>query len=359
MSLARTSTARHTQVRLGRTIKAPQRDRQSTNREREGTVSFSDHHLCQKEIPSQEGRKAPGVAEARKTRPMAAALYMLVACICFGLNSILVRLAAEDVHPFEVAFFRNLFAFVFILMIVLPRDRLAIFRAKRPGILTLRGGLNAASMLAWFYAVPLLPLADLTALGFTAPLWATVLAALVLGETVRLRRWTATAIGFLGALVIIQPGFQQIHWAVYLVLFSSATWGATIILIRYMTAYERPNTILIHQALLLTGVTLVPTFFVWETPTAISLLWMVILGALGALAHWCTVRAYLLQEVGALQPLDFTRLPITILGAWLIFGEIASPAVWVGAAIVFCSGVYISQREAKLRQERERQKGAD
>ena len=315
---------------------------------------MTDHHLGQKQDQPQEQRHhAPSVTAARKTRPVAAALYMLAACVCFGLNSIFVRLAAEDVHPFEVAFFRNLFAVIFILMIVLPQDRLAVFRAKRSGILTLRGGLNAASMLTWFYAVPLLPLADLTALGFTTPLWATVLAALVLGETVRLRRWTATAIGFLGTLVIIQPGFQEIHWAVYLVLFSSATWGATIILIRYMTAYERPNTILIHQALLLTAVALIPTLFVWETPTAISLLWMAILGALGALAHWCTVRAYLLQEVGALQPLDFTRLPVTALAAWFIFGEIASPAVWIGAAIAFCAGVYISQREVKLRRERE------
>ncbi|MEM7253165.1 MAG: DMT family transporter [Pseudomonadota bacterium] len=292
-------------------------------------------------------------APTRTVRPVAAALYMLAACACFGMNSVFVRLAAEDVHPFEVAFFRNLFAVAFILMIVLPQDGLSVFRARRMDVLALRGGLNSASMLAWFYAVPLLPLADLTALGFTAPLWATVLAALILGETVRLRRWTATIIGFLGTLLIIRPGFQEIHWAVYLVLFSSATWGATVIVVRYMTGYERANTILLYQAIMMSVVALIPALFVWSTPTPRSLLWMLALGGLAATAHWCHVRAYSLQEVAALQPLDFTRLPIIAIAAWLIFDEVATVWVWVGAAIVFAAGLYISHREAQLRRERQ------
>ncbi|MCH9674656.1 MAG: DMT family transporter [Gammaproteobacteria bacterium] len=300
-------------------------------------------HPCTTDVTTESA------TPTRRNRPVAASLYMLAACACFGLNSVFVRLAAEDVHPFEVALFRNLFAIVFILMIVLPQDGLSVFRARRFDMLSARGALNSASMLAWFYAVPLLPLADLTALGFTAPLWATVLAALVLGETVRARRWTATIVGFLGTLVIVQPGFKEIHWAVYLVLFSSATWGATVILVRYMTGYERANTILLYQAIMMTVVALIPALFVWQTPTPISLLWMLILGALAATAHWCHVRAYSMQEVAALQPIDFSRLPIIALAAWLVFDEVATLWVWVGAAIVFTAGLYISHREAQIR----------
>ena len=295
--------------------------------------------------------KIPNMVKTRKTRPVVAAFYMLVACVSFSLNSIFIRLATEDVHPFEVAFFRNIFGLVFVLMITLPQNRLAVFMAKRPGILAFRGGLHSVSMLAWFYGVSLLPLADLTALGFTVPLWSTVLAALVLGEALRLRRWIATGIGFLGIFAIIQPGFQEINWGVYLVLFSAMGSGGAIILIRYMTAYERPSTILVYQALIVTVLSLIPSLFVWETPTAISLLWMVILGALGTLAHWCIVRAYLLQEVSALQPLDFTRLPIAALAGYFIFGEPVSPSVWIGGIIIFGAGVYISQRETKEHQE--------
>jgi len=289
---------------------------------------------------------------ARTTRPVAATLFMLGACACFSLNSVFVRLAAEDVHPFEIALFRNVFAMLFILVLVLPRDGLHVFRFQRLGPLTLRGAVNAMSMLAWFYAVPLLPLADLTALGFTAPLWATVLAALVLGETVRARRWTATLIGFLGTIVIIQPGFKEFHWAVWLVLFSSASWGLTVIIVRYMTGYERPNTILFYQSLMMSGFALGPALFVWEWPTARALGWMLVLGLLAAVAHWCHVRAYAMQEVAALQPLDFSRLPIIAIAAWLVFGEVASVWVWVGAVIVFTSGMYITHREMQLKRER-------
>ncbi|MCB1741448.1 MAG: DMT family transporter [Gammaproteobacteria bacterium] len=288
----------------------------------------------------------------REIRPIKAALFMLAACGCFSFNSIFVRFAAEDVHPFEIAFFRNLFAIVFILLLVLPVDGMRVFRCQRPGLLMLRGFVNAASMLAWFYAVPLMPLADLTALGFTAPLWATLLAALFLGERIRIRRWSATLIGFAGTLIIIQPGFKDFHWATWLVLFSSASWGATVIVVRHLTAYERPNTILFYQAVMMALCALVPSLFFWQWPPLPAFVWLLALGALAAGAHWFHVRAYAMQEVAALQPLDFSRLPIVAAAAWLLFGEIAGLEVWLGAAVVFGAGLYISYREAQLKRQR-------
>src|SRR5690606_36576488 len=117
---------------------------------------------------------APGAA-ARQTRPVAAALFMLASVACFAMNSILVRYVSEEIHPFEIAFFRNLFAASIIVPIALYHNGIGILRARRFDLLTGRGLVNASSMIAWFYAVPLIPLADLTVLGFTAPLWATVL----------------------------------------------------------------------------------------------------------------------------------------------------------------------------------------
>ena len=291
----------------------------------------------------------PSVTETRQIRPIAAALFMLGACACFSLNSVFVRFAAEDVHPFEAAFFRNFFAIGFALLLVLPKDGTAVFRARRPGLLMLRAVINTVAMFTWFYSVPLIPLADLTALGFTAPLWATVLAALFLGERLRLRRWSAIAFGFAGALIIIQPGFKALHWATYLVLASSACWGLTVIIVRKMTSVERPNTILIYQAIMMSALSLGPALYFWQVPTAQAWTSMLILGALSASAHWCHVRAYALQEVAALQPLDFTRLPIIAVAAWLLFDEVAGAEVWLGAAVVFGAGLYISYREAQLR----------
>lgn len=293
---------------------------------------------------------APGAA-ARQTRPVAAALFMLASVACFAMNSILVRYVSEEIHPFEIAFFRNLFAASIIVPIALYHNGIGILRARRFDLLTGRGLVNASSMIAWFYAVPLIPLADLTALGFTAPLWATVLAALLLGETVRARRWTATAVGFIGALVIIRPGITEVNIGVWLILFSSAMWAATTIFVRVLTAYERPGTILVYQTLMLTVISFVPAMFVWTWPPLEAFIWLVMLGALTAIAHFCHVRAYTLQEVAALQPLDFARLPVVAIAAWLIFDEAADIWVWVGAIIVFLAGAYISHREAQVKRE--------
>lgn len=294
----------------------------------------------------------------RRIRPVAAALFMLGACLCFSLNSVFVRYAAEDVHPFEAAFFRNFFAIGFAMLIVLPKDGVVVFRTNRPSLLFLRAFVNTIAMLTWFYAVPLIPLADLTALGFTAPLWATVLAAVFLGEKMRLRRWSAIAFGFAGALIIIQPGFKELHWATYLVLISSACWGLTVIIVRKMTSIERPNTILMYQTIMMSALSLPPALYFWETPTTQAWLAMLTLGALSASAHWCHVRAYSMQEVAALQPLDYTRLPIIAVAAWLLFGEVAGGEVWLGATVVFGAGLYISYREAQLRKQRQAGQGS-
>jgi drug/metabolite transporter (DMT)-like permease len=291
---------------------------------------------------------APFVSE-RTIRPVAAALFMLAACACFAFNSVFVRLAAEQgMHPFVVAFFRNLISFMILLPLTVGRSGWGVLVPNKLGMLTVRGTLNGASMLAWFYAVPLLPLADLTALGFTAPLWATVLAVLMLGEVVRWRRWAATLIGFGGVVVILQPGFAEVHWATSLVLFSSAMWAVTIIVIRKLTFVERPETILLYQALMMAVIAGIPSIFVWTTPSGEVWIWLIALGILAAAAHSFHVRAYSMQEVAALQPLDFARLPIIVVAAWAIFGEVPAPAVWIGALIVFAAGAYISHREAKL-----------
>ena len=293
----------------------------------------------------------PAAPPARQIRPVAAALFMLASCACFAMNSVTVRYVSADLHPFEIAFFRNLFAAAIIVPLAVRSNGFGIFRANRWDLLTGRAVVNSGSMIAWFYAVPLIPLADITALGFTAPLWATVLAALVLGETVRARRWTATAVGFLGAVVIIRPGFTEVNIGVWLILFSSAMWAATIIFVRVLTSYERPGTILVYQTLMLSVISLFPALFVWEWPAPETFFWLFALGALTATAHFCHVRAYSMQEVAALQPIDFARLPVVAVAAWLIFGETADIWVWIGAVIVFIAGAYISHREAQVKRE--------
>lgn len=290
---------------------------------------------------------------AREIRPVAAALFMLGACGMFAFNSIFVKLAAETgLHPFQIAFFRNFFALTIILPMVLVRTGPKALLPNRPGLLAFRGGLNGIAMMTWFYAVPLMAITDLTAIGFTGPIWATLLAAIFLREKMKLRRWTAIGIGILGALIVVRPGFQEVNEAVYLVLISSAMWGATLIVIRRLTSVEHVDTILVYQAVAMSLIAVVPMFFVWQNPTPEGWFWMILLGILAMGAHSLHVRAFAMQEVSALQPLDFARFPISAVGAYLLLGEILSPWTALGAAVVFGAGFYISHREARIaRQE--------
>ena len=286
-------------------------------------------------------------SNTREIKPFAASLFMLGACSMFAFNSIFVKLAAETgLHPFQIAFFRNFFALMIILPMVLATSGTAVLRPNKPGMLAFRGLLNGSSMMCWFYAVPLMAITDLTAIGFTGPIWATLLAAIFLGEKMRLRRWTAIFVGILGALIVVRPGFQEVNSAVYLVLFSSATWGATLIVIRRLTSVEHINTILVYQALAMAVIAFVPMLFVWQTPTWEGWAWMLGLGILAMGAHSLHVRAFSMQEVSALQPLDFARFPISAVGAFLLLGEILSPWTALGAFVVFAAGAYISHREA-------------
>ncbi len=290
------------------------------------------------------------VPHSREIRPVAASLFMLGAACFFAFNSIFVKLAAETgLHPFQIAFFRNFIALGIFLPLVLIRTGPRALIPRNPGMLTLRGALNGASMMAWFYAVPLMAITDLTAIGFTGPIWATLLAALLLGEKMRLRRWTAIGIGILGAALVVRPGFQEINSAVYLVLLSSATWGATLIVIRRLTSVEHVDTILVYQAVAMSLIAFVPMLFVWENPTLEGWFWMAMLGVLAMAAHSLHVRAFSMQEVSALQPLDFARFPISAVGAYLLLNEVLSPWTALGAFIVFAAGVYISHREAQVR----------
>ena len=286
---------------------------------------------------------------AKETRPLAAAILMVAATVCFGCMSLVVRHLTDHLHPLEIAFFRNFLGLVILLPWLWQAGALGVLRTNRFGRYMLRSGINVISMFAWFTAVPLMPLADLTALNFTAPLWATIFAALILGERVRTRRWSATLIGFLGTLIILQPGFAEVNLGAVLVLISAATWALVSVLIRTLTATEDPRAIVTYQVLLMAPLSLPPALFYWTWPDLQTWFWLFVLAGIATVGHLCFVRAAALQEITALQPIDFFKLPIVAGFAYILFGEVPSPWMWLGAVIIFAAATYISWREATLK----------
>lgn len=281
--------------------------------------------------------------------PLRGALWMVSASAMFaGMIGIIRFLAVRDeLHPFEIVFFRNLFGLAFMLP-WLARAGFAGLRTRRIGLYTLRGVISLMAMLSWFWAVSVMPLAEAVALSFTTPIFATVLAVVVLHEVVRARRWTATLTGFLGAMIILRPGLHPLAPAALVVLFSAVAIAGAITCLKQLARTESANAIVTYMVLFLTPMSLIPALFVWTTPSWDSLFWLVALGGLATAAHGCVTRGFAAADASAIMPLDFVRLPFAALIGFVVFDEVPDIWTWIGAAVIFGASAYIAHRETRL-----------
>lgn len=263
------------------------------------------------------------------------------------MMNVLIRVAAQSMHPFEVAFFRCLFGLVLVIPWIV-RSGPALSRSRNSGFYLLRAGVGIVSMVTWFYGITVVPLATATAVNFTAPLFATLAAALILREDVRLRRWSAVVLGFVGVLVIMRPGSERLDANLLILLVSSATAAMNNITIKFLARTEPPGRIVALFMLYLTPLSLIPALFVWHWPDPRTFGALVGLGCLGTIAHLSVARALASADASACAPFEFARLPFAALIGFLWFGEVTDLWTWAGAGIIAGSSVYVAHREARL-----------
>ncbi len=284
---------------------------------------------------------------ARLAPTTRAALWVVFGGVCSTIMNVVIRRTAAELHPFEITFFRCLFGLV-VLTPWLMRGGIAALRTTKAWFYTLRAGVSLVSMLTWFYGVTLVPLATATALNFTAPLFATAGAALVLHETVRLRRWAAVIIGFLGVLAILRPGLGALDRNLLIILLSAATAGMGVVTVKFLSRSESATAIVTYMVLYLTPLSLIPALFVWRWPSLVTLGWLLALGALGTTAHFAVARAYGTADASACAPFEFLRMPFAAFLAYLVFGEVTDAWTWTGAAVIAGASIYVAHREAQL-----------
>ena len=279
---------------------------------------------------------------------------MTGAMIFFSAMGAFIKLAAEHLHSLEVVFFRNFLAFLMMLPWLI-RQGSGVMKTRRIGLYTARSLFNIVGMVTGFTALTLIPLAEATALSFTAPLFATIGAALVLGEVVRARRITALAIGFAGMLIVLRPGMEAVSTGALLALLNSVAMAITIIIVKKLTDTERPETIVTYMALLQSPMALIPALYVWIWPDPITWLWLIGLAGAGTAGHLMYTKAIQLAEITQIQPLDFIRLPIIAVMGYFIFDELPTIWTWIGGAVIFTSTAYVTHREAQLARARQHQ----
>jgi drug/metabolite transporter (DMT)-like permease len=255
---------------------------------------------------------------------------------------------------FEITFFRAFFGFVGLLPFLLFAGK-AGFRTRHLDKHVWRGILGSISAFCAYIGIGKLALANYTALSFTKPLFAVILAFLVLGEHVRWRRWAATLIGFLGVLVMIRPGADTFSPWAFLALGDAFTIALLITIVKKLPESETELVMMFYYGIIAILVSLPFALWVWRWPTPFEWLLLAGLGFIGALSQYLWILAFRAGEASAVAPFDYLRLLFAGAIGVVLFSEY--PDIWTigGAAVVVASTVYIAQREARLKRAGEQE----
>ncbi len=279
-------------------------------------------------------------------------LWVTLATALFaGLAAFARATIASGLPATEVAFLRNLCALAFLAPMILRRGR-DLFATENLPLYGLRCALSTVSMTAWFCAIGLIPLGEVTAISFLAPLFGTMAAMLILGEVVRARRWTALCVGFIGAMIILRPGTAPVGMGQLYAVVSAMLGGCLAIMVKQLTVKDDANRIVCLTTLFMTPLSLIPALFVWHWPTVSMIPLILGMGLCGVLGHMALTRSFALMDASLVMTFEFSRLPFMCTVAFLAFGETIDHWTWIGALVIFASAVYITRREAQLRRVR-------
>lgn len=281
------------------------------------------------------------------------ALWLVAGGFIFTSTSAMIRLLSSQIESVQTAFFRAVISVILLLPMMLA-GRVRPWHSKRIAGHFWRTVMGTTSMVLGFYAVSLLPLADATAISFSQPLFSVLVAALIAGEKVRWRRWSATVVGFIGVLIMVRPGEGSLQFGALVALANAATVSLSILLVKRLSDSETPLMILTQFAIFSTLLLAPPAIWVWRWPDLWG--WVLAVGvALSAtVGQYFWVQAFKAGEMSAVAPFEYLRLPFAVFVGWLIWSE--TPVIWtyVGAAIVIASALYIAHREAELARQRRR-----
>ena len=212
------------------------------------------------------------------------------------------------------------------------------------------GVLAFSAGVGFYFAAKYMPLADITAIHFSRPIFAAILAAIVLKEGLKGPRAIAIFGGFIGAAIIIRPGIVEFNTGIFFVfgVVLVQTWNP--INRRLLSKSEHPDTVAVWTQLIVCPLALIPTIYFWTTPTLALLGWMATIGLLEMLNQRVLARAYVQGETVVVLALHYTRLPLAAIVGYLMFGEIAETWIWVGTAVIASAAIYLAEHERRMEQ---------
>ncbi len=270
---------------------------------------------------------------------------MVLSVALFSIMDALVKLLAQTYHPFQVAFFRSLFALLPIGVMVAARGGMPILATRRLGGHAARSVVGIAALLMFFYSFAHMKLADVVAVGFAAPLFITALSVPLLGEKVGWRRWSAVLVGFAGVILVVDPGSGILDPVALIALSAALFYAFAVVVIRKLSSTESNAAIVFYFSVAATLVCGAMMPFLWIPPTAEHLVLLALIGILGGSAQYVMVEAFRWGPVSVLVPFEYTAIAWSLSFGFFAFGETASVQMLVGVAIIAASGLYILHRE--------------
>ena len=276
-------------------------------------------------------------------------LLMLLYSVLISMMHTGIRHMSDSMHPFEIAFFRCLFGLIPIIPFFIKQG-INPLKTKRFPMFFTRGMINLYCMLSFFFAVSIVPLAEVTALSFSAPIFTVILAVFIFKEKVGIRRWSAISIGFVGTVIILRPGFQDFTLGQFLVISSAFAWAICMIIIKDLGKTETSVTIAAYMSLIMAPLTLIAALFVWTWPSWEQLGWLVFIGIVGGVAQMAMAESLSCAPTHVVTPIDFTRLIFIAFMGFMFFDQVPDIFVWIGGSLIISASAFIAYREHKLRE---------
>lgn len=276
--------------------------------------------------------------------------WLALAGIVFAILNMLMRRLSIEYDPYLTQFWRNLLG-TLIMLPLFFRHGFVLPRTANLRLQIVRNLVHTAGLTVWFSALGQIPLAEMTTIGFTGPLFVTIGAALFLREKVRIRRWLAVAVGFCGVLIVLQPGGKAIDVYTVVMLCSAPLFAGSFLLAKVLTRYDSPAMIVLWQGMLVSVLSLPLALYFWKWPSLEQLAWLFVCGLLGSVGHTTMVQAFKVAEISAIQPINFLTLIWSASLGYLVFADVPAVTTWIGAAVIFAAATYIARREAVAARE--------
>ncbi len=276
--------------------------------------------------------------------PFKAIAWMVGALTSFAMMAVSVRELTGEMHAFQMLFIRSTLGMLILLPIVSRNTRSGGWRQIRLAHLrghALRNVIHFTGQVLWILGIGLLPLATVSAIEFTSPLWGGLLALLFLGERLNRGRLAAFTLGFIGILVIVRPGLIEVGEGVVIMLLCAFFFGATGAVTKWLTRRETALAIIFFMVVMQAVFGAVASIFVWQPVTMTHVPWLALMAVTGLTAHFCLTSALAEADATFIMPLEFLRLPLVTVIGYLLYAEAFEPAILLGALIIF-SGNYAS-----------------